>query len=528
MALFRPLAARRLLGRPTLLSHFHTSHSSWASRKVLQKFKLADIGEGITECEVIKWSVAPAATVGTFDPLCEVQSDKASVEITSPFDGVLKEILVQEGEVAKVGEGLCIIEVEEEALDDAPSSESASPPPHQVEVTQSAFYASSTEYVSQPSGVKNASPSSAQRRPHPLDPNRAQSSHGTTGEDVLALPSVRHFARQNGVDLGLIAPGSGKNGRIEKVDIERYLAAGTDSVGGQAERGIPEKSRATSGEDVVIELGRTRYSMWKAMTKSLEIPHFGYSTYLDLTALHNILPVLNAHIPQHFLPIHSTKPSLAPVSPASLYPPPPPPAVPDSGKYSKLTYLPILLKTLSKAMLEWPLFRSSITPTSSPPSSAAKPTITIRPHVDISIALSTPTGLYTPTLQGVETHSIYGLASSLKHLSHLGRQVPSGLTPAELPKRGGTLTVSNVGALGAGEFAAPVLVPGGGVAIVAIGRARWEWDVNRGDGKGERRLKVSVSWSADHRVVEGAELAAFVECWRTYVEHPERMIAEGV
>jgi len=93
--------------------------------------------------------------------------------------------------------------------------------------------------------------------------------------------------------------------------------------------------------------------------------------------------------------------------------------------------------------------------------------------------------------------------------------------------------VSNVGAVGFGEHASPVLVPGGGVAIVAIGRARWVWDVSEGvweatEGKGERRLKVDVSWSADHRVVEGAELAAFVETWRGLVERPERLITEGV
>ena len=87
--------------------------------------------------------------------------------------------------------------------------------------------------------------------------------------------------------------------------------------------------------------------------------------------------------------------------------------------------------------------------------------------------------------------------------------------------------MSNVGAIGDGDFASPVLVPGGGVAIVAIGRAKWVWDVNRSE-KGERRLKVGVSWSADHRVVEGAELAAFVETWRGWVENPQRMIADGV
>ena len=98
-----------------------------------------------------------------------------------------------------------------------------------------------------------------------------------------------------------------------------------------------------------------------------------------------------------------------------------------------------------------------------------------------------------------------------------------------MPKRGGTITVSNVGAIGDGDFANPVLVPGAGVAIVAIGRAKWVWDVNRNDnGQGERRLKIGVSWSADHRVVEGAELAAFVETWRGWAENPQRMIAHGV
>jgi 2-oxoisovalerate dehydrogenase E2 component (dihydrolipoyl transacylase) len=87
-----------------------------------------------------------------------------------------------------------------------------------------------------------------------------------------------------------------------------------------------------------------------------------------------------------------------------------------------------------------------------------------------------------------------------------------------MPKRGGTISVSNVGAIGAGEYAHPVLVPGGGVAIVAIGRARIV----------EGRMKVGISWSADHRVVEGAELAAFVESWRAWVENPQRMIAEGI
>ncbi|KAF8798356.1 CoA-dependent acyltransferase [Phlegmacium glaucopus] len=496
--LVKPL--RRLLGRPTAISYFHTTATSWASRKVIHKFNLADIGEGIKECEVVKWNTKPLANIQAFDPLCEVQSDKASVEITSPFDGIVKELLVKEGEIAQVGAGLCLIEVEEEFI---------------TEGNQPVEVVSTTSSPNEGKQEVEATLTHT-RHPHPLDPANTIEHKSTNADNVFAAPSVRHFARKNGVDLSSLVPGTGKGGRIEKGDVEAYLAHERDS----------SPKSVNQHEDVVVELGRTRYGMWKAMVKSLEIPHFGYSTTLDLTALHDILPILNAHIPSHFLPSSSRSSQLhGGVNPSAIYPAPTPAETYESQQYSRLTYLPILLKTLSKAMIEWPIFRSSITPSSS---DTSKPTLTIRPQADISIALSTPTGLYTPTLQSVNTQSIYSLSAQLKHLSHLGRQTPCALTPKEMPKRGGTLTVSNVGAIGAGDFASPVLVPGGGVAIVAIGRAKWVWDVDRGDGKGERRLKLGVSWSGDHRVVEGAELAAFVESWRGYVEVPQRLIGDSV
>ncbi|KAJ2915654.1 hypothetical protein MD484_g4781, partial [Candolleomyces efflorescens] len=500
-----------------------------------------------------------------------VESDKASVEITSPFDGIVKELLVPEGDIAKVGSGLCVIEVEAEA--DSAEDNSASSQGSTVEFTIPKQEASEFEAPSELDPPK--------RGMHPLDPKNAgpkllhelrigtpptmgkgkglgrtssllnslqegsnaqneasgsnvDLSFGTTNAaSVLAPPSIRHLAKLNNVDLAQIAPGSGKDGRIEQADVEAFLK-GRERAGAPASV-QPQKGgeRIVEGEDVVVELGRTRYNMWKAMVKSLEIPHFGYSTTLDITELHNMLPLLNTNIPEQYLP-----PSIAAqrqpaairmgmVNPNAIYPATDESLLPESQQYTKLTYLPVLLKTLSKAMMQWPLLRSSITP-SSATAANSKPTLTVRPQADIAIALSTPTGLYTPTLTSVNSHSIYSLASSLKHLSHLGRQTPvSGLTPKEMPKKGGTITVSNVGAVGQGESASPVLVPGGGVAIVALGRAKWVWDVDR-KPEGERRLKIGISWSADHRVVEGAELAAFVECWRGYVEEPARLVGEGV
>ena len=163
---------------------------------------------------------------------------------------------MQEGEIAKVGDGLCVIETEEETSEHSDGSTSTSPADelsHQAQTRD----ASSPPVVSEDPRVA--------RRSHPLDPNdppapefKASSPQGAV-QDVLALPAVRHFARQSGVDLALVAPGSGRNGRVERVDVERYLNRGKSA----GEQPCP----ATPEEDVVVELGRTRYGMWKAMEK---------------------------------------------------------------------------------------------------------------------------------------------------------------------------------------------------------------------------------------------------------------------
>ena len=211
-------------------------------------------------------NIKPSANIQAFDPLCEVQSDKASVEITSPFDGIVKELLVQEGEIAKVGAGLCLIEVDETITEDNLP----------VEAIPTTNESSKQEEVV------------PTRLPHPLDPANTFQEKSINSDNVFAAPSVRHFARKNGVDLSSLVPGTGKGGRIEKVDVEAYLAHGRAS----SSKSITQTDQL---EDVVVELGRTRYGMWKAMVKvrcslnltllslinlcivqSLEIPHFGY------------------------------------------------------------------------------------------------------------------------------------------------------------------------------------------------------------------------------------------------------------
>ena len=204
-------------------------------------------------------SVKSQGTVQAFDVLCEVQSDKASVEITSPFDGVLKEILVKEGGVAKVGEPLCLIETEdgEEAssVESVPAEDRSGPAPVTLLPT------GSTSIPLTDSSPPPATP----RRHHPLDPSKPAEPVRSSPDDTLAVPSVRHFATKNGIlDLSKLMPGSGKGGRIERSDIEAYLAGATTST---PQPTLSRTNVTPQGEDLIVELGRTRYGMWKAMVK---------------------------------------------------------------------------------------------------------------------------------------------------------------------------------------------------------------------------------------------------------------------
>lgn len=200
-----------------------------------------------------------------------MQSDKASVEITSPFDGVIKELLVQEGEVAKVGAGLCLIEVDEEAVEDADPAavEPVAPTPQATPVQQAP---PPPEPRVEPSEVKAEPP----RRLHPLDPNYTTPVGRAGQENVLAAPSVRHFARVSGVDLAQLMPGSGKGGRVEKRDVEAHLSRASDPPVFQQ-----TQAPVDLGQDVVVELGRTRYGMWKAMVKVCAFLHVQCSSHLS-------------------------------------------------------------------------------------------------------------------------------------------------------------------------------------------------------------------------------------------------------
>lgn len=226
-------------------------------------------------------NVKPQARIEHFEQLCEVQSDKASVEITSPYDGVISQIHVQEGQIAKVGQGLCTIEVEEEDDGSQTHEESQNP---KVEETLAASHlitkpveasggGESVYSTPVPSPSTSTQDQKSVRRRHPLDPEASTEPPQAVSRDeaeaerkTLATPSVRHFAREKGVPrLSQLWPGSGKGGRIEKSDVESWVAGSSNNAKSAAPASTAKESVLAPVSDTTVEFGRTRWAMWRAM-----------------------------------------------------------------------------------------------------------------------------------------------------------------------------------------------------------------------------------------------------------------------
>jgi len=208
-----------------------------------RQFKLTDIGEGITEVEVLKWHVRPGSAVKEFDKLCEVQSDKAAVEITSRFAGVIKALCVEEGKMARVGQPLVEFEAE-------PAS---GPGPAAATTTEI------------PAPVPPAGTSSNDAATLPVATGGNDAATGGNGKK-LASPAVRHLARQSDIDLFRVV-GTGKDGRVLKEDVVKFTSA---SVGAAA---AAPTSGASPAAFTVVPVRGVRREMAKTMTASLAIPH---------------------------------------------------------------------------------------------------------------------------------------------------------------------------------------------------------------------------------------------------------------
>ncbi|KAJ5496148.1 Lipoamide acyltransferase [Penicillium diatomitis] len=444
---------------------FHAGPSLWGIKSQILK-----------DVQIIQWYVEEGAHIEEWKPLCQYQSDKAVDDITSRYAGVIKKLHFEADDTVPTGRALCDIEVEDGQY---PDDHAAHEPAPEAESAP----AVTTPEVEALSPVQAAETS-------PLDPQLPiteepaqipKSKHAS-----LATPAVRGLLKTHNVDI-LEITGTGKEGRVLKEDVLKHIETRDTSPSQQAlAHSTTTTTTMTTNSTVdtrqiesAVPLTPIQSAMFKTMTKSLTIPHLLYTDELKINDISTIRKRLLA----------------------------------DSRDPKKLTFLPFVVKAVSLALTQYPILNARIDTTTDP----NKPKLIMRERHNIGIAMDTPRGLIVPNIKDVANRSILDIAAEIARLSALGRE--GRLGPADL--NGGTITVSNIGNIG-GTYVAPVIVPSE-VAILGVGRTR---TVPVFDEKGEvtRGDMVNFSWSADHRVIDGATMARMGNRVRELIESPELML----
>ena len=289
---------------------------------------------------------------------------------------------------------------------------------------------------------------------------------------------MRGVLKEHNIDIAMVK-GSGKNGRVLKEDVETFLETRDNASAPQASAS-PARSIDSKQVETAHPLSAIQSQMYRAMTVSLTIPHFLYADEVNITNITSLRRRLN-HSRGHSDP--------------------------------KLTLLPFILKAVSISLNQYPLLNARIdTATNS-----SKPQLIYRGKHNIGIAMDSPAGLLVPVVRDVAARSIMDIALEISGLSELGQA--KKLSPANLS--GGSITVSNIGNIG-GTVVSPVIVEGQ-VAILGIGKSR-SVPVFGENGSIERAEVVNFSWSADHRVIDGATMARMGSMVKKLVEEPEKMM----
>lgn len=421
----------------------------------IEPFRLADIGEGIAEVELIQWFVKAGDRVEEFDKICEVQSDKATVEIKAPKEGVITKLYHEIGAMAKVGAPLVDISVEGSASADV-----------ETVVSPKAVASGVTKPVAPSTSAHTSS-----------DSLENQILVGGKHLKVLATPAVRHLAHQHKIALSTVQ-GSGKDGRVTKADLLDVVNGKTTVQKVSATPTSTAHTVAATAVDRVEKLKGYNKAMVKKMNESLSIPHFGYC---DEVVLDELVKV---------------RKELKPLA---------------EKRGVKLSYMPFFIKACSLGLKQYPILNSSL--------SADQTEVIFRGAHNIGIAVDTPTGLVVPNIKNVQELTLFEVANELNRLIELAKH--NKLPPSDL--QGGTFSLSNIGAIG-GTYAKPVLVAPE-VCIGAIGKMQ---TLPRFDAKGAVYPAniVQFSWSADHRVVDGASMANFFNLVKFYLEHPASMVMD--
>jgi pyruvate dehydrogenase E2 component (dihydrolipoamide acetyltransferase) len=430
----------------------------------IKEFKLPDIGEGIAEGEIVQWMVEPGQAVLEEDPFVEIMTDKATVTITVPWPGTIAELKVAAGDIVPVESVIAVIDTASSDATAAPAQ--AATPAAQAATSPAPKAPASTSAVAAPAAAfEQASPGK-----------------------VLAAPATRKRAREMNIDLHAIA-GTGPSGRITNEDLHTYAAGGgavaapvPPAQTAQAPAAPPAKpfvpvAIAAAGTEERVPFVGLRRKIAEAMTRSkFTAAHFSYVDDINVTELVKLRTEAKA-----------------------MYA--------DQG--INVTYLPFIMKAAVAAMKKFPAMNSSLDETTNE--------LVVKHYYNFGIATDTDNGLIVPVVRDVDKKSIVELAYDIQELARKAREGSLGVDDLQ----GGTFTLTNAGNIG-GLFATPVInFPE--VSIMGVHKIKKTPVVND-EGEIVVGDVMYLSLSIDHRIVDGATGARWMNIVKELLETPQRLL----
>ncbi len=439
------------------------------------EFTLPDLGENITSGDVVSVLVKAGDVVEPGQSVLEVETDKAVIEVPCPPGGVVQEVLVKKGETVNVGQALLSLgsstsqPAEKSAEPVKQQSVESSQPPAVVEQPVVEQPVVEQPVVEQPVAAASA-PASI------VATNGEATDEALPSETVKpAGPAVRRLARELGVDLGSVS-GSGPSGRIIREDVVASVRRSGVQSASNSQAVRPGGEQDDWGPIHREQMSRMRKTIATNMVRSMAtIPHLTNFDDADVTELERL-----------------RKDSAAEYAKTNV----------------KLTALAFVVKAVSLSLRQHPVVNSSV--------DMEKGELVYKDYVNIGLAVDTPRGLVVPVLRGCDHQSIPHIAQEIAQTADKAKNAQYGVEDL----RGGTFTISNLGAIG-GTYSTPIInYPE--VAILLVGRSRKLPVVH--EDRVEPRLMMPLSLSYDHRVIDGAMAARFLKEVIGYLESPGRLL----
>jgi pyruvate dehydrogenase E2 component (dihydrolipoamide acetyltransferase) len=446
---------------------------------------LPNLGENIESGDVLSILVSEGEVVKKNQDLIEVETDKATMPVPSPAAGKITKILVSEGDTVKIGAALMEIdsaggadsktEAKPAAKKAEPKQAAPAPPkPAKKKVPEPEPEVDEVQPMLPPAApAKKLAPAS---RVSVLEPEEDEPGDGHASS--AAGPAVRRLARQLGVDLRLVRP-SGEGGRITADDVQAFVRETNEQVAAGAPRGVTPPGQPASDEYGVVrveKMSRLRQTIARNMVLSYTtIPQLTNFDDADVTELEDMREQ-------------------------------------SKGDYAsrgiKLTAMPFLIKSVASSLRKHPVVNASVDMESHQ--------IIYKEYVNIGVAIDTDRGLLVPVIKSADRKSIAQLAAELDRLAQMGRDGELSLDDM----KGGTFTISNLGAIG-GTYSTPIINPPE-VAILLVGRSRIVPQVVEDAVEGRLMMPLSITY--DHRVVDGAAAARFLNEVKGYLSAPGRLL----